>query len=135
MGAPQGQAGGGGDLARGDKRWASPGEQPLHLLGLTVPTGTPKGVRRRRVPPIPSTSALLPWDDVWIQHKTSGISINFWALQRLLTFHEMQREIEAINLAGRGGSFPSDTPRVLHGVGWVADPLHKPAAKDLAVRC
>lgn len=27
--------------------------------------------------PIPSLPGLLSWDDVWIQHESSGTSINF----------------------------------------------------------
>lgn len=59
------------------------------------------------MPPIPSMSALLPWDDVWIQHKTSGISINFWASQRLLTFHEkLRRLIWQVGVAPSPLTFP-----------------------------
>ena len=98
-------------LTCGDKRWAGrvgcstqTPPPPTTLPGAHCPHVHPRGGEQEAGVPIPSMPVLLSWDGVWILHKTSGISINFWALQRLLTFHEMQREIEVINLAGQGGS-------------------------------
>lgn len=103
---------------------------PTPLPGAHCPHMPHKRGAQEAGAPIPSTPVLLSWDDVWIRHKTSGISVDFWALQRLLTFHEMQREREVINLAGQGGS-----SALMCYVGSVADPLHTPAAEDVAVRC
>lgn len=99
-------------LICGDKRWAGHGVQhPDTSRGLVVLVCTPEGCYPHSPP-----HQCCSWDDVWIRHRTSGISINFQALQSLLTFPEMQREIEVINLAGRGGS--STLPFPVRYMGW-----------------
>lgn len=94
---------------------------PIALPGAHCPHMHPRRGAQEAGASIPSMPVLLFWDDVWIRHKTSGISINFWALQRLLTFHKRQREIEVINLAGQGGSSTLTLPVCY--MGWVADPF------------
>lgn len=118
MGAPQGwdvSLGGGG----GSSTPTLP--PPTAPPGVHHPYRHPrKGVQEVDAP-IPSMPALLSRDDVWIQHKIRGIPINFWALQRLLTFHEKQRGMEVINLVGQGGSSALTFPVCY--MGWVPDPF------------
>lgn len=90
---------------------------PITLPGAHCPHVHPRRGVQEAGASIPSMPVLVSWDDVWIRHKTSGISINFWALQRLLTFHKRQREIEVINLAGQGGSSTVTLPVCYMGVG------------------